>query len=244
MTASKKPAPEPTMLHSVRFPGESAAYRSARDELLRAEIDLRRRLEEVAALRRKLPLGGPVPEDYVFEEGAADLDDHTTVHPIRLSGLFAPGQDTLVLYSFMYGPNMAQACPMCTAMLDGLDGNAPHIAQQTNLAVVAKSPIARIRDWARTRGWKRLRLLSSAGNSYNRDYQGETAQGAQTPALNVFVRRDGRVHHFWSAEMLFAGGDAGQDPRHVDLLWPLWHVLDLTPEGRGGSWRPKLDDGA
>jgi predicted dithiol-disulfide oxidoreductase (DUF899 family) len=108
------------------------------------------------------------------------------------------------------------------------------------LVVIAKSPIARIRAHARTRGWRRLRLLSSAGNSYNRDYRGETAEGAQMPALNVFVRRDGRVRQFWHAEMLYAATEPGQHPRHVDMIWPLWNLLDLTPDGRGTDWYPRL----
>ncbi len=224
----------------VRFPGESAEYRRARARLLEAERDLRRHLEDVAALRRALPLGGPVPEDYVFTEGGADLDDRSTVREVRLSALFAPGKDSLVLYSFMYGPRMAKACPMCTSMLDGLDAQAPHVRQRVNLAVVARSPIERIRGHARERGWRNLRLLSSADNAYHVDYLGESADGGQMPMVNVFTRREGAVHHFWGSEMLYAEHAQGQDPRHVDLLWPLWNVLDLTPEGRGTGWYPSL----
>jgi predicted dithiol-disulfide oxidoreductase (DUF899 family) len=225
--------------HAVRFPNESAAYRAARAELLEAEIALRAQLEAVAALRRALPLGGEVAQDYVFEEGARDLDREDDVSRVRLSQLFARDA-ALVVYSFMYGPDMARACPMCTSMLDGLNGNAPHIAQRVNLAVVAKSPLARIRACARKRGWRNLRLLSSHDNTYNRDYRGESASGAQMPALNVFVRRDGKVYHFYNSELLFAPAEPGMHPRHVDLLWPLWNMFDLTPEGRGKDWYPKL----
>src|SRR6185369_11426134 len=104
--------------------------------------------------------------------------------------------DTLVAYNFMYGPEMENACPMCTSMLDGLDAEAPHIEQRVGLVVIAKSPIARIMEHARSRGWSHLKLLSSAASSYNRDYHGETADGAQLPMLNVFARRDGAIHHF------------------------------------------------
>ncbi len=152
-------------LHAERFPGESKAYRSARDRLLRAEMELRSRVEQVAAMRRKLPLGGVVPQDYEFEEGAPDPADAGSVRRMKLSELFRPGKETLVVYSFMYGPNMAKACPMCTCMLDSLDGTAPHAAQRINLVVVAKSPVARIREFARERGWRNLRLLSSAAAS-------------------------------------------------------------------------------
>lgn len=214
------------------FPNEPKPYRAARKRLLRAEVALRRQVEKVAALRRKLPAGGKLPEDYVFEEGDPP-------RAVRLSELFGE-RDTLVAYSFMYGPRMAKACPMCTSMLDGLDGNAPHIAQRANLVVIAKSPIGRILEHARARGWRHLRLLSSAGNGYNRDYRGEGADGSQWPMLNVFVRRKGAIRHFYGTELLFARAERGQHNRHVDLIWPLWNLLDFTPEGRGKDWYPKL----
>ena len=216
-----------------RFPGESRAYRTARDKLLDAELKLRKQVEQVAALRRKLPLGGEVPEDYEFEEDGAKK--------IRLSQLFTRGKDSLILYSFMYGPKVEKPCPMCTAFLDSLDGAAPHVIQRANLAVVAKSPIARIREFARSRGWRNLRLLSSAHNTYNRDYHGETADEAQLPSLNVFARRNGVIRHFFHTELLFAKAEKGQDDRHIDMAWPLWNLLDFTPEGRGKDWYPKLE---
>jgi predicted dithiol-disulfide oxidoreductase (DUF899 family) len=217
----------------MRFPSEGKAYRGAREKLLRAEMKLRREIEKVAALRRKLPAGGAVPQDYAFEEGEPP-------RKVKLSELFGE-RDTVVAYSFMYGPRMAKACPMCTAMLDSLDGSALHIAQRTNLVVIASSPVARIREHARGRGWRNLRLLSSAGTSYNRDYHGEGPDGSQWPMLNVFVRRKGKIRHFYGTELLGAKADPGQNMRHVDLIWPLWAVLDLTPEGRGKDWYPKLE---
>jgi predicted dithiol-disulfide oxidoreductase (DUF899 family) len=225
---------------TVRFPGESASYRAARDELLAAERDLRKQVEQVAQLRRKLPLGGELPEDYAFEEGAANLADTTAVVSVKLSDLFRKGIDTLALYNFMYGPEMKQACPMCTSFLDSLNGTAPHAGQRLNLAVVAKSPIGRIREFARGRGWHNLRLLSSARNTYNRDYHGETADGGQLPVFNVFVRRDGKIYHSYSTELVFAPPEPGQNERHIDMMWPLWNLLDLTPEGRGADWYPRL----
>ena len=239
--AKTKAKTVPKPLHAERFPGESKAYRLARDELLRAEMELRNHIEQVAAMRRKLPLGGVVPQDYEFEEGAADPADTRPVRRVKLSELFRPGKETLIVYSFMYGPNMAKACPMCTCMLDSLDGTAPHAAQRINLVVVAKSPIARIREFGRERGWRNLRLLSSAGNSYNRDYRGETADGAQLPSLNVFVKRGGRIHHAYNSELLFAPQEKGQSARHVDAIWPLWNLFDFTPQGRGADWHPKLE---
>jgi predicted dithiol-disulfide oxidoreductase (DUF899 family) len=172
------PGAETTLEARTAFPGESDAYRAARDRLLDAEIELRRSIERVAAMRRGLPPGGAVPEDYVFEDSGGE---------VRFSDLFEPGKDTLAIYSFMYGPKAERPCPACTSIVDALDGSAVHVTQRINLAVVAKSPLERILAFAEERGWRRLRLLSSAGNSYNRDYFGEGSEGAQMPMLNVFV---------------------------------------------------------
>jgi predicted dithiol-disulfide oxidoreductase (DUF899 family) len=211
------------------FPNESRRYRTARNKLLKAELALRRQVEAVAKLRRKLPQGGEVPRDYVFDSEAGLA---------KLSELFG-GRDALLAYSFMYGPEMKEACPMCTSFLDGLNGNAQHIAQRASLVVIARSPLERIVQYARGRSWGNLRMLSSAGNSYNLDYHGEDEQGAQLPVMNVFVRKGGKVRHFYASELLFARPDKGQDPRHNDAMWPLWAALDLTPRGRGKDWYPK-----
>jgi predicted dithiol-disulfide oxidoreductase (DUF899 family) len=217
----------------MKFPNEKANYRSARNRLLKAEADLRKQIEKVAAQRRKLPAGGKVPQDYVFEGEAG---------PVKLSQLFERG-NTLVAYSFMYGPKMQHPCPMCTSFLDGLNGNAQHIAQRTNLVVIAKSPLERIREYAAARGWRNLRLLSSARNDYNRDYHGEDESGDQWPMLNVFVKSGATVRHSWGSELLDAKTEKGQNPRHNDLMWPLWNVLDVTPQGRGRDWYPKREYG-
>jgi predicted dithiol-disulfide oxidoreductase (DUF899 family) len=214
------------------FPGESTEYRAARDRLLEAEVELKRHTEAVAAMRRELPPGGVVPQDYVFGQDDGE---------VRLSELFGPEHDTLVIYSFMYGPEAERPCPSCTSILDSLDGAAPHLAQRVALAVVAKSPSPRIRAFALERGWRHLRLLSSARNDYNRDYQAETSDGSQMPILNVFTRRGGEVRHFWATELLHVPLDAGQEPRHVDFIWPIWNVLDATPAGRGTDWTPRLE---
>jgi predicted dithiol-disulfide oxidoreductase (DUF899 family) len=244
-------------LHTVRFPGETDEYRLARDELLAAEIDLRRRTKAVAAQRRGLPLGGEVPSDYGFEESDGEADSARTV---RFSELFEDGKDTLVIYSFMFprssgdtrpGPDgetgelplVETPCASCTSILDSLDGAARHLARRLNLAVVAKSDPERIRTFARERGWRNLRLLSSQSNTYNRDYHAETEEGGQIPILNVFVRDGGELRHTWATELMFAPRDEGEDPRHVDFMWPIWNVLDLTPAGRGSDWNPQLKYG-
>jgi predicted dithiol-disulfide oxidoreductase (DUF899 family) len=220
-------------LHQIRYPGETDEYRAARNELLHAERDLRAQLEAVAALRRKLPRGGPVKEDYTFEElrGGA-------LRQTKLSELFAPGKSSLIVYSYMFGPDAERPCPMCSCFLDGVNAYFPHLTQRVSLAVVAKSPIERIRDAATGRGWESLRLLSSAKNSYNADYFAETPEGQQIPACNVFTKTADGIHHFWAAELLYTATPG--HPRHVDLLWPIWNFFDLTPEGRGTDWMPRL----
>ena len=239
---------------AVAFPGESAQYRAARDRLLVQEIELRRAMEAVALARRQLPPGGVVPEDYVFQAqgpGSESVD-------VRLSQLFGPGKDSLVIYSMMFprdrddvrpGPQAGQSallplaegpCPSCTALLDQLDGAAEHVLQHVNLAVAGKAPIQRILTFARERGWKRLRMLSSAGSTYNRDYFAETAEGDQQPMLNVFHRDGPTIRHFWGSELFYAPAEPGQDPRHVGTIEPVWNLFDLTPEGRGADWDEQL----
>ncbi len=224
---------------SVKFPNETEAYRKARDELLRSEVELRRQIERVAEQRRKLPMGGRVNEDYVFEELVGGK-----VRSVKLSELFSPNKDTLFLYGYMYGPNAKNPCPMCTSFLDALEAQVEHISQRIDVAVSARSPIERIHEFTDARGWKKLRLISSSKNSYQRDYFAEGENGEQWPMANVFVRREGAIHHFWGSELLYAGkdgrGEDGLDSRHIDMLWPLWNVLDLTPGGRGADFYPKL----
>jgi predicted dithiol-disulfide oxidoreductase (DUF899 family) len=233
----------------ITLPGESPEYRAARDRLLEREIELRRVTEEVAAARRELPPGGNA-KDYVFQGGGTD----GAPTDVKLSGLFEPGKDSLAIYSFMFprdpsddtpGPRGGETaalpltegpCPSCTALLDQLDGAVAHASQHVNFAVVAKAPLPRILTFARERGWRRLRLLSSAANTYNADYFAETPAGVQRPMLTVFHRDGDAIRHFWSSELLYAPEDAGQEPRHVGTLEPLWNLFDLTPEGRPADW--------
>jgi predicted dithiol-disulfide oxidoreductase (DUF899 family) len=239
---------------SVTFPGESAEYRTARDRLLEQEIELRRAMEAVAAARRDLPPGGAVPVDYVFRGAGKD----GTPTDVRLSELFGPGKDSLVIYNFMFprgyggerpGPASGETallpleegpCPSCVALLDQLDGAAEHASQRINFAVVGKAPLPRLLTFAQERGWRRLRLLSSAANTYNRDYHGESADGSQIPMLNVFHRDGETIRHFWGAELTFAPMDPGQDHRSVGTLEPLWNLFDLTREGRPTDWDEQL----
>ncbi len=223
-----------TPIHDVRFPNESAEYRAARDRLLAAEMALRGQTEAVAAQRRALPPGGEVREDYVFEEG----DD---ARAVRLSELFGD-KDVLILYSYMYGPAMERPCPSCTAMLDSLDGEAAHITQRVALAVAARSPIDRILAFTRPRGWRNLRLVSDAHNTYHPDYHSETAEGSQRPILNVFTKdAAGAIRHQYATELAFAPAEPGQNARHIDAIWPMWAAFDFTPIGRGVETGAKLE---
>ena len=238
----------------VRFPGESADYRTARDRLLEREIELRSAMEAVAVARRTLPPGGAVPEDYVFK--AAGPDGNAS--QARLSELFAPGKASLVIYNFMFprgyqGPRPGPAsgetallpleegpCPSCTALLDQLDGAAGHVSQRVNLAVAAKTSLARLLTFGKERDWRHLRLLSSAGNTYNRDYFGQDEEGGPMPMLNVFHREGEMIRHFWGAELTYAPADPGQDHRSAGTLEPLWNLFDLTREGRPTDWDEQL----
>ncbi|HKV88836.1 MAG TPA: DUF899 family protein [Candidatus Dormibacteraeota bacterium] len=224
----------------TRFPGETAEYRRARNRLLQAELKLRRQIEAVAAQRRTLPMGGVVKTDYAFESAAPGDDGITTV---RLSELFAPGKRTLFLYNFMYPQEVGsmEPCPSCTSIIDAVDGAARHLTQRINVAVVAKAPIEKLRQHARNRGWSHTLLLSSAANTFNRDYLAEDEATHQWPLAHVFARRGKRIHHFWSSELWFTSNEKGQDKRHVDFMWPVWNILDSTPEGRGKSWGPALE---
>jgi predicted dithiol-disulfide oxidoreductase (DUF899 family) len=239
---------------STTFPGESAEYRAARDRLLEQEIELRRLTEAVAAARRELPPGGVIPEDYVFQGAGAD----GVPADVSFSELFAPGRDSLVIYSFMFprdpaddrpGPAAGRTallplaegpCPSCVSLLDQLEGAVEHLTPRVSFVVVAKAPLPDVLTFASERGWRWLRLLSSAGNTYNRDYHAETSDGSQRPMLNVFHRDGDTIRHFRSSELFYAPNDPGQDPRHVGTIEPLWNIFDLTPEGRGSDWDEQL----
>jgi predicted dithiol-disulfide oxidoreductase (DUF899 family) len=214
-----------------RFPGESAAYRHARNDLLAEEIELRRHIERVAVQRRALPPGGVVPEDYRFDGEAG---------PVTLSEMFGE-HDTLVTYNWMFGPRRARPCPMCTSLLSAYDGEMPDILQRVAFAVIGRAPIEKLVAFRKERGWRHLRLYSSGGNTFNRDYAAEDPAGDDNPALNVFTRSDGTVRHFWAEEMGPATADPGQDPRGAPDPMPLWTILDMTPGGRGGNWYPQLE---
>jgi predicted dithiol-disulfide oxidoreductase (DUF899 family) len=223
------PAAELAATNSIRHPNESAEYRRARQALLVEEIELRRHAERVAELRRQLPAGGEVPEDYVFvaEDGSE----------IKLSELFGD-HDTLVVYSYMFGPQRDAPCPMCTSFMGGVDHKIADIRQRTAIAFTARSPIDRLIAAKRSRGWNDLPVYSDTSGDYTRAYV--SADDGDVPAYNVFTRREGTIRHFWSDEIGGEMADPGQEPRGAVEMDPLWVLLDTVPEGRGGDWHPSL----
>lgn len=212
----------------ARLQDESEGYRNMRDELQRAEMALRDQRERVAELRRRLPLD-TVVDDCALEE----VRDGARV-PVLLSELFEDVAKPLVLMHFMYGKKQEKPCPMCTAWADGYDGIVPHLRRRVNFAVLVAGDAGTFAAYALTRGWRHLRLVSAAGSDVKRRLGFEEADGAQHPGVSIFARRpDGTLVHFYSQSAWYGG----QEFRGMDLLSPLWHFLDLTPEGRG-DWMP------
>jgi predicted dithiol-disulfide oxidoreductase (DUF899 family) len=228
MTALK-PATELAAAASKPYPNDSAEYRKARTALLAEEIELRRHIERVAAQRRALPPGGEA-RGYEFKD-----ENGKTLPMVDLFG----AHDTLVTYFWMYGPERKQACPMCTSFLGAMDTPVRDLVQKVAIAVIGRSPVERQLAFARERGWRNLEFYATVGDDFARDYRGLAPDGNEWPALDVWVKRDGKVFHFWGSEL---GGtaDPGEDARGAPDPTPLWNILDLTPAGRGSDWYPKL----
>jgi predicted dithiol-disulfide oxidoreductase (DUF899 family) len=216
---------------------ESPEYLARREELRLAEIELMRQRERVAELRRHLPEGAEL-QDYQFEEGPRDLNaGDAPAHNVRLSELFTGPSRSLVIYHFMFGKKQAKACPMCTAWLDSANGVAHHLAQNLDFAVVAAADLPTLRAYARERGWDKLRLLSAGNSTFKYDLGSEDRQGGQDSTISVFTRdHNGTVRHFYTAHPWMAPEIR---ERGIDLLTPIWHFMDLTPQGRG-NWYASL----
>jgi len=223
------PAPQLAAKNQAHVPGESPAYRAARNALLGEEIELRRHIERVAGQRRALPLGGQLAKDFEFISESG---------PTSLSRLFGE-KDTLMVYSMMYGPQRREPCPSCTSFLSAWNGIAVNLRERVAIAVAARSSIERLIEYKRQRGFGNLPFVSDPSGEYTRTYV--NPDDADFPGFSVFTRRDGVVRHFYSGEMSGAMADPGQDPRGAPDLDPLWLMLDLTPEGRGTDWYPKLE---
>jgi predicted dithiol-disulfide oxidoreductase (DUF899 family) len=223
-----KSAIELAEANGVRYPNESGAYRRARIALLAEEIELRRHIERVAEMRRALPPGGEVRQDYRFDSESG---------PVSFKRLFGD-KKTLAIYSYMFGPRRKEPCPMCTSVMGAWENKVPDIEQRIAFACIARSPIERLAAAKEARGWHKLKVYSDDTGDFTRDYV--SAEDADIPSYNVFTCEDGTIRHFWSSEMGAGTADPGQDPRGAPDLDPLWTILDTTPEGRGSDWYPKL----
>ena len=231
MTDTHVPASTLARQAKTPFPGASPAYDTARQALLAEEIEFRRHMTRVVAQRQSLPPGPVITKNYRFKDEQG--------FEVGLADLFGD-KDTLVTYFWMYGPQRERPCPMCTNWLGAVNGNAADIKQRVALKILGRSPVERQLAFARERGWRYLKFYATVGDDFARDYRGLAPDGSEWPALDVWVRREGRVRHFWGSEL---GGtsDPGQDPRGAPDPTPLWNLLDLTPAGRGTDWYPALE---
>ena len=212
--------------------GESAEYSAARTDLLADEIELQRRIDALAAKRAALPSGPVVEQDYRFRDMNGEV--------VTLAELFG-AHDTLVTYFWMYGPQRERPCPMCTNLLGPLDANAPDIEQRAALVIIGRSPVERQLAFARERGWQHLKFVQCDGDTYPLDFGGWFPdKGWEFPIMAVFRKDGDQVRLFWKGEMTGEMADEGKDPRGGVDLAPMWNVLDMTPEGRGTDWYPKL----
>jgi len=228
--AGLEPAADLAAKSAKPYPNDSAEYRRARTALLVEEIELRRQIERVARQRRELPLGGAA-RGYEF------LDEQGKT--IGLRDMFGAHR-TLVSYFWMYGPERQRPCPMCTALLGSLDIPAVDLEQRIALAVIGRSPVARQLAFARKRGWRNLKFYQCVGDDFPTDYRGLAPDGSEWPALDVWKRDGDEIRHFWAGESS-GTADPGEDPHGAPDPMPLWNILDLTPEGRGTNWYPKLE---
>jgi len=229
------------VLRHTRLSNEPPDYLQKREELRLAEMDMFRHIERVAALRRALPAGADVT-DYVFQEGPRDLNgSDSPVSSVRLSELFSGPGRALMVYHFMYGKRNTAACPMCTMWIDAFNGIAPHLAQNVDLAIVAAADTATLRNHARARGWHNLRLLSAGHSTFKYDFRSEDAEGRQDSALSVFTcDAPGTLRHFYTTHPWL---DEDMNERGIDLVQPVYNMLDLIPQGRGNFYA-SLDYGS
>jgi predicted dithiol-disulfide oxidoreductase (DUF899 family) len=226
-----KPARQLAEGAKTPFPGASVEYDAARKALLAEEIEFRRHSTRLVEQRRALPPGPVIAKDYRFmdEQGVE----------VGLIDLFGD-KNTLVAYFWMYGPKRDRPCPMCTNMLGSVNGNAADIKQRVALKVLGRSSVERQYAFAQQRGWRDLNFVQTVGDDYANDLGLLMPDGSEYPALTVFKRDGDQVRLFWASEMTKDMADPGQDPRDSPDLAVLWSVLDLTPEGRGTDWYPKL----
>ena len=231
MPVDLKPAAQLAALGKTPFPGASAEYDAARTALLADEIEFRRSMTRLTERRRALPPGPVISKNYRFKDEQA--------FEVGLLDLFGD-KNTLVTYFWMYGPQRERPCPMCTNWLGAVNGNAADIKQRVALKILGRSPVNRQYAFAQERGWRDLNFVQTVGDDYASDLGILMPDGSEAPALVVFQRDGDKVRLFWASEMTNDMADPGQDPRDAPDVASLWSVLDLTPEGRGADWYPKL----
>jgi len=210
-----------------RYPNESVEYRQARDALSAEEEELIIRVKAIAERRRKLPLGGQLEEDYTFTWAT----DNRLGEPVQFGELFRD-KTSLLFYSFMYGPSWDNPCPSCTSIVDGFDRMAYQVSQDAAFVVVGKAPAQKINEWAKKRGWNQIDLVSGYDCTFQADYGCQRDDERQYPKMNVFKKVDGSIFHFWGSEI---------PTNDIDMVWPYWNLMDLTPQGRPDRPNPPQD---
>src|SRR5919197_1215578 len=217
--------------------GTREEWLAARLELLKAEKELTRRNDELAQWRQKLPWVR-IDKEYRFE-----TDEGT----VSLADLFR-GRSQLLVYHFMFGPEYTGGCPACSAVADGFNGFAVHLAHpDVAFVVISRAPITALQAYKRRMGWT-FKWASSLDSDVNYNYRkgwtdladgtgagsaaspGEFAAmtgtdvptyAREAPAMSAFALEDGVVYHTYST---YARG--------LDSLWGMYQWLDRTPKGR------------
>ena len=161
--------------------GTREQWLAARLELLEAEKELTRRGDELARRRRELPWVR-VDKDYRFD---------TDEGPASLADLFR-GRSQLLVYHFMFGPDYTAGCPHCSAIADGFNGCAVHLAHHdVMLWAVSRAPVAKLQAFKRRMGWA-FPWASSLGGDFNFDFNVSfTEQQQRSGAVEYNYRRSG-----------------------------------------------------
>ena len=221
-------------MSDFRYPNESDGYREARNELLEMEKALRAQVDAIAAKRRELPQGGALSKNYQFEQA----DNQGNISKVDFGALFC-NHSTLILYSMMFGREWDAPCPSCTSIVDALDASYIPTSDQAAMAVVGAASSTQMKNLAGSRNW-RIPVFSDADSGYLLDYfpYQETEDASLVSMMNVFTCNEEGIFHFWGSELVAYPKENGH-PNHVDIIWPFWHLLDMTPAGRGDTSIPR-----
>jgi predicted dithiol-disulfide oxidoreductase (DUF899 family) len=235
--------------------GTREEWLAERLELLAAEKELTRRGDEVAQRRQELPWVR-IDKEYRFDtdEGSASLPD-----------LFR-GRSQMLVYHFMFGPDFKAGCPSCSAIADGFNGFAVHLAHHdVMLWAVSRAPLAKLQAFKQRMGWT-FPWASSFGSDFNADFSVGFTEEQQREGIDYNYRRE----RGWrepkggaNPHAAMAGTDAATFTRErpgmsafvledgavyhtysafgrgLDGLWGMYQWLDRAPKGRnetGGPW--------